>query len=195
MSASSDKNVEKYSYTQNRELSWLRFNRRVLEEAADDSVPLLERLKFISIFTSNLDEFFMVRVGSLFDLSVVSPKEIDNKTGLTPHEQLNQIYSVIPGLIEIKDRIYSAVSGLLDKNGVSDLSMDSLEQDEKKYINQYFKAIIKPILSPQIIDSHHPFPHLKNKALYSGKAERQKRRDIFRIYTCPGHFAFYSHNA
>ncbi len=91
-----------YTCTQSRELSWLRFNRRVLEEAGDETVPLLERLKFISIFTSNLDEFFMVRVGNLFDLSLVSPREIDNKTGLTPAGQLSEIYSVIPGLVEIK---------------------------------------------------------------------------------------------
>src|SRR5699024_6570284 len=76
--------VNPYAYTQNRELSWLRFNRRVLEEAADETVPLLERLKFIAIFTSNLDEFFMVRVGSLFDLSQISPDKIDNRTGMTP---------------------------------------------------------------------------------------------------------------
>lgn len=82
--------VEKYLYTQNRELSWLRFNNRVLEEAADETVPLLERLKFISIFSSNLDEFFMVRVGSLFDLSLISPEQIDNKTGMTPAQQLEK---------------------------------------------------------------------------------------------------------
>ena len=81
--------VEKYLYTQNRELSWLRFNNRVLEEAADETVPLLERLKFISIFSSNLDEFFMVRVGSLFDLSLISPEQIDNKTGMTPAQYRN----------------------------------------------------------------------------------------------------------
>ena len=80
-----------YAFTQSRELSWLRFNRRVLEEAGDETVPLLERLKFISIFTSNLDEFFMVRVGNLFDLSLVSPEETDNKTGLTPAGQLAEI--------------------------------------------------------------------------------------------------------
>ena len=108
-----DMDASQYIYTQSRELSWLRFNRRVLEEAGDNTVPLLERLKFISIFTSNLDEFFMVRVGSLFDLSLVSPNEIDNKTGLTPAGQLDQIYSIIPGLIEIKNHLYTEVSSLL----------------------------------------------------------------------------------
>ena len=88
MSKDSDANMKKYLYTQNREISWLRFNNRVLEESADETVPLIERLKFISIFSSNLDEFFMVRVGSLFDLSLVSPEEIDNKTGMTPAQQL-----------------------------------------------------------------------------------------------------------
>ena len=91
---------EKYSYTQNRELSWLRFNRRVLEEAMDESVPLLERLKFISIFSTNLDEFFMIRVGSLFDISSINPEHIDNKSGMTASEQLDSIYQVIPGLVE-----------------------------------------------------------------------------------------------
>ena len=94
------------SYTQNRELSWLEFNKRVLEEADDQNVPLLERFKFISIFSSNLDEFFMVRVGSLFDLSTISPEEVDNKTGMTPKEQLEHIYGFIPGLIDLKDRLY-----------------------------------------------------------------------------------------
>ena len=97
--------VNDYSYTQNRELSWLRFNRRVLEEAADDLVPPLERLKFISIFSSNLDEFFMVRVGSLLDLSLVSPDEIDNKSGLDPAEQLQAIYEAIPSVVEIKGQL------------------------------------------------------------------------------------------
>ena len=112
---SQNMDMSQYSYTQSRELSWLRFNRRVLEESGDNTVPLLERLKFISIFTSNLDEFFMVRVGSLFDLSLVSPDEIDNKTGLTPAGQLDQIYHVIPGLIEIKNHLYREVSGFCAK--------------------------------------------------------------------------------
>ena len=90
------KTRKKYSYTQNRELSWLRFNRRVLEEAADKNVPILERLKFVSIFSTNLDEFFMIRVGSLFDIASVNPDHIDNKSGMTPDQQLGRIYRVMP---------------------------------------------------------------------------------------------------
>lgn len=95
---------EPYRYTQNRELSWLHFDRRVLEEAADPGVPALERLKFVSIFSSNLDEFFMVRVGSLFDLARMTPDNTDNKTGWTPAEQLHHIYRVIPGLLSMKNK-------------------------------------------------------------------------------------------
>ena len=170
-----DMDASQYIYTQSRELSWLRFNRRVLEEAGDNTVPLLERLKFISIFTSNLDEFFMVRVGSLFDLSLVSPDEIDNKTGLTPAGQLDQIYSVIPGLIEIKNRLYTEVSGLLRQEGIWDLTFEDLTPEEKKYINQYYKVKILPVLSPQIVDSRHPFPHLVSKGLYIAALLRSKK--------------------
>ena len=171
----SDKTAGTYSCTQNRELSWLRFNRRVLEEAGDDTVPLLERLKFISIFTSNLDEFFMVRVGNLFDLSLVSPGEIDNKTGMTPMEQLEAVYSVIPGLIEIKNRLYNDVAALLRREGVCDLELEELEPAERKYVNTYYKAKILPVLSPQIVDAHHPFPHLINKGLYVAALLRSKK--------------------
>ena len=149
------KKEENYTYTQSRELSWLRFNRRVLEEAGDETVPLLERLKFISIFTSNLDEFFMVRVGNLFDLSLVSPGEIDNKTGLTPAGQLAEIYSVIPGLIEIKNRLYANVTALLRREGVCDLGMEELSPEERKFVSTYYKAKILPVLSPQIVDARH----------------------------------------
>ena len=175
MSKNPEKDAGQYIYTQSRELSWLRFNRRVLEEAGDNTVPLLERLKFISIFTSNLDEFFMVRVGSLFDLSLASPDEIDNKTGLTPAGQLDQIYSVIPGLIEIKNHLYTEVSSLLRQQGIWDLTMDELTPEEKKYINQYYKVKILPVLSPQIVDSRHPFPHLVSKALYIAALLRSKK--------------------
>ena len=176
MSKSTEKNVEeKYLYTQNRELSWLRFNNRVLEEAADETVPLMERLKFISIFTSNLDEFFMVRVGSLFDLSLISPEQIDNKTGMTPAQQLEKIYRMIPELIEKKDALYQQVSEKISAAGISDLSEKQLSDSEQKYVNRYFKTQIQPVLSPQIVDSHHPFPHLIHKSLYIAALLRDKK--------------------
>ena len=178
MSKNSAGDMKKYLYTQNREISWLRFNNRVLEEAADETVPLMERLKFISIFTSNLDEFFMVRVGSLFDLSLVSPEDQDSKTGMTPAQQLEKIYGSIPEMLAKKDLLFEMVSKKLWKVGVCDLKMDSLTQEERRYINGYFRTQILPVLSPQIVDSHHPFPHLTSKALYIAALLRDKKEHI-----------------
>ncbi len=163
-----------YRYTQNRELSWLRFNRRVLEEAADIKVPLLERLKFVSIFSTNLDEFFMVRVGSLFDMAAVTPKHKDNKSGMTPSEQLDSVYRIIPGLVERKRRIYSAVCSELERNGITDVRYDELTPLEKEYVEKYFDMEILPMLSPQIIDSRHPRPHFRSKGLYIASLVRDK---------------------
>ena len=155
-----------YSYTQNRELSWLRFNCRVLEESADDTVPLLERLNFISIFTSNLDEFFMVRVGSLVDMASVSPNDVDNKSGMNPQQQLSAIHDVVPGLIELKGQLFRRVSALLAQEGIADLAYEELTEEEREQANDYFRSAVLPILSPQIVGSRHPSPHLDNKALY-----------------------------
>ena len=166
---------ERYRYTQNRELSWLRFNQRVLEEAADESNPLLERLKFVAIFSSNLDEFFMVRVGSLFDLAAVSPEAVDNKTGMTPIQQLRRIYETVPGLIEQKKRIYAGVRAALAEAGVEDVTYPSLRAKEEKTVDRYFKADILPILSPIIIGSHHPVPHLVSKQLYVAARLQDKK--------------------
>ena len=155
------------SFTQNRELSWLKFNERVLAEAADSTVPLIERLRFVSIFTSNLDEFFMVRVGSLMDLHVIAPDDVENKSGLTPAQQLNAVYSAVRPLIERRDKIYKALSAALAASGVTDVAYDALSDAQRAFVREYYKENIRPLLSPQIIDRSHPFPHLKNKALYA----------------------------
>ena len=157
---------DKYKYTQNRELSWLRFDRRVLEEAIDETVPPLERLKFVSIFCTNLDEFFMIRVGSLFDISEMNTGETDNKSGMSADEQLCAVYNIVPGLIERKNRIYTSVCRELEKKGIVDLSCDELSHDEVEFIEKYYKENILPVLSPQIIDSRHPKPYFKSKLLY-----------------------------
>lgn len=154
-----------YSFTQNRELSWLKFNKRVLMEAEDKNVPLLERLKFISIFDSNLDEFCMVRCGTLHDISNVDVEYIDNKSGLNAQQQLDAIFEQMTDLYKLKDNVYNQVCEKLEKYGIKELSFNELTSDEKKYVDKYFKERIFPILSPQLIDFQHPFPNFKNNAL------------------------------
>ena len=135
-------------YTQNRELSWLRFNERVLLEALDEQVPLLERLKFVSIFTSNLDEFFMIRVGSLLDLSLVKGHAPDNKTGLSPKEQLEAIFAAVQPLIAEKDDICRQLQQLLGSYGICRLFPGDLDKADQKYLRQYFQNEVDPIPSP-----------------------------------------------
>lgn len=154
------------SYTQNRELSWLQFNKRVLDEACDDSVPLYERLKFISIFTSNLDEFFMVRVGSLTDLALVAPTAMDNKSHLTPQEQLDLVYDAVRPLIQQRDAVYAQVMASLAERGVVERRYADLTDEESEHMDQLFETAIRPFLSPVVVDPRHPFPHLENKKLY-----------------------------
>lgn len=156
-----------YNYTQNREISWLRFNQRVLEEASDNNVPPLERLKFVSIFTSNLDEFFMVRVGSFFDIARMMPDDRDSKTGWTPKEQLHNIYKTIPSLLTMKKQIYNAVMEELSKDGINDLSPNKLDSASLKQVNRFFKNELLPVISPILIGPNHPVPHLVNKGLYA----------------------------
>ncbi len=158
--------VDWTEYTQNRELSWLKFNERVLEEASDPSVPLFERLKFISIFTSNLDEFFMVRVGSLYDISNYDPKYRDSRSNMTAKEQLEAIYPAVSPLYFKKIKVYNEIKKSLTSYGIYPLGYGDLEKNEVKYIKEYFKNYIKPILSPQIVDALHPFPHISSKDLY-----------------------------
>ena len=175
-----------YRYTQNRELSWLRFDRRVLEEAADPAVPALERLKFVSIFSSNLDEFFMVRVGSLFDLARMTPNDTDNKTGWTPAEQLQRIYRAIPGLLTMKKQIYTAVMEELQCSGIADVSPEMLDAGDLKQVNRFFKTELLPVLSPILIGPNHPVPHLVNKNLYAAALlESKKGRKAVGIVPMP----------
>jgi polyphosphate kinase len=173
------------SYTQNRELSWLEFNRRVLDEAMDENVPLLERVKFLSIFTSNLDEFFMVRVGSLFDLSVMTPNDLDNKSGETPEEQLKNIFHKTAPMIKYRDIVYETLCENLKENGIEEIAYENLEKNDKKYIENYYKLYISPIISPQIIDHGHPFPHLKNKELYIAAILKKDKKEMLGIVDVP----------
>ena len=144
----------------------MRFDQRVLEEARDKSVPLLERMKFVAIFTSNLDEFFMIRVGSLYDMVQTDEKHRDSRSGMTPQEQLDAIYEAVAPLYKERDKTYTEIKKELSPYGVCGLDFKELEADEKKYVKKYFKEQILPVLSPQIVDSSHPFPHLLNKDIY-----------------------------
>lgn len=173
------------NYTQNRELSWLKFNQRVLEEAKDSSVPLLERMKFVSIFTSNLDEFFMIRVGSLYDMSLTDNSTIDSRSGMNPKEQLDAIFAAVAPLYKERDKTYSEIKKLLNPYGVCGLSIKELEPQEKKYVKKYFKDQILPILSPQIVDANHPFPHLLNKELYVIASLKQNGTSMIGIVPVP----------
>lgn len=150
------------AYSRNRELSWLNFNRRVLEEAIDPETPRFEALKFVAIFTSNLEEYFRVRVGSLTDLAYVDQGPADTKTGMTAQEQLDAIYAQVKEDLLLKDNIYESVMSHLNSYGIHDLTYAELNKEEKKQVEAYYKSMIEPILTPQIIDSHHPFPFIPN---------------------------------
>ncbi|MFI3225826.1 MAG: polyphosphate kinase 1 [Clostridia bacterium] len=171
-------------FTQNRELSWLKFNERVLDEAQDRNVPILERLKFVSIFISNLDEFFMIRVGSLFDLAGISDT-VDVRSGMTTTEQIDAIYKSVRPLYKKKDQTYREIDQELRINGVYDLSYKELEASEQKIVKQYFRTSILPILSPQIIDSHHPFPHISNTKLHIATILKLKNKEVFGLIPIP----------
>lgn len=155
-----------FSYTQNRELSWLRFDNRVLDEAFDESVPLFERLKFVSIFESNLDEFLMVRVGGLSDLAELKKQPVDNKSNMTASEQVDAVMAELPGLLTRWESIFKSIEGKLDTLGVHRARIDSLTPEERTFVTRYFQAYVAPVISPLVIDPRHPFPNLRNGALY-----------------------------
>lgn len=155
-------------YYDNRELSWLKFNERVLEEANDTSVPLCERLLFASIFQSNLDEFFMIRVGSLYDRTLVNADDAENKTGMTCAEQLDAIFKRAAELAPVRDRAYNDIMHeLQEKYGIEQVDFRALSKEEEEFLKAYFTKEILPLISPQVIDKRHPFPFLKNKEIYA----------------------------
>lgn len=173
------------TYTQNRELSWLRFNERVLEEAIDENVPLYERLKFVAIYTSNLDEFYRVRVGSLCELVSIDMHKFDNKSYMTPQEQLDKIFAETKRLSKKADKVLADVEKSLRKAGIERKKAAALNKSDAAYIKNVFEDQIYPFLSPQIINARHPFPHLENKMLYVGIVLTRKKRKVFGILPVP----------
>lgn len=168
----------------NRELSWLKFNKRVLEEAADKAVPLCERLSFADIFTSNLDEFFMVRVGSLYDQMFVSKTERENKTGMTASEQLTHVFKNTRNLLKKKDNVYFDLMEEIKTQGVELISFKDISQEDSKYLEKYFHNYILPILSPQVIGKKQPFPFLNNKDIYAVALLGTKNSEKMCIVPC-----------
>ena len=169
------------SYFQNRELSWLRFNERVLLEATEERVPDLEKLKFVSIFVSNLDEFFMVRVGSLHDLSSLKKEVKDNKTGMSAEEQINAILNALPEMYREKDEIFKNVSESLEKSNIKKLKYSDLNIEQKKFVEDFYMKRIDQLVSHQIVDLNHPFPFLENTKLYAFAHLEKNKEKVFGI--------------
>lgn len=153
-------------FMQNRELSWLKFNERVLEKGRIKDLPLYERLKFNSIFESNLTEFFMVRVGSLTDIAMFNEETIDNKTGMTASEQLDNIFEELIPLYKMRDDIYFELEDELRQYGIGNLSYNELNVEEKNWADSYYLEKIKPLMSPNVIYKMHPFPFMENNLIY-----------------------------
>ncbi len=161
----------------NRELSWLDFNQRVLVLGKDKNVPLAEQLKFLAIYGSNLDEFFMVRVGSLQERANLKEKKSkpENKTNMTPEEQLNAIMPKTAALQADCDKYYHKALEALAEHGYRKVNFEKLSKEEDRFWKKYFLSELFPILSPQIVDRRHPFPFLRNKEIYLGVLLRDKK--------------------
>ena len=151
----------------NRELSWLKFNERVLEEAENKEVPLCERMNFVSIYQSNLDEFFMVRVGSLQDEMLLNKKIRDSKTKMTSEEQIKAILKEVKRLNKRKDAAYESLMGQVEKYGIKLIDFTTAKAEEKKFLEHYFNHEIVPLSSPTIVGKRQPFPFLKNENIYA----------------------------
>lgn len=169
----------------NRELSWLKFNERVLEEAENQEVPLCERLTFASIYQSNLDEFFMVRVGSLYDQTLLDKKICENKTGMTSQEQIDVILKQTKLINKRKEAVYEELMARVAEQGIRILRFNELDEDGARYLEGYFKSEIAPLISPTVIGRRQPFPFLKNKEIYAAAVLGAKgKKDRLGIIPC-----------
>ena len=155
-----------FSYTQNREVSWLRFDDRILDEAYDPEVPIFERLKFCEIVESNLDEWFMIRVGGLSDLASLKNQPKDNKSNMTPAEQLDAIFETLPPLIGRHERALAEVEAQLAEKGLVRVSPGDYTEADRAAVARHFDRRLAPIISPLIVDPRHPFPNLRNGRLF-----------------------------
>jgi len=185
------KDGKRMPFFANRELSWLKFNERVIDEADDEKVPLCERLTFVSIFNSNLDEFYMVRVGSLYDQMLLAKKNkqemttgFDNKSMMTAEQQLDAVFTHTRELLHKKDKIYTKLMYEFDRQGVKLISFNDVEYSDAVYLENYFNKSILPILSPQVIGKKNPFPFLKNKEIYAVALLGSKNSDKIGLVPC-----------
>ena len=176
----------KEKYYANRELSWLKFNERVIEEAYDETVPLAERLSFVEIFQSNLDEFFMVRVGSLMTQNELHKDLRENKTNMTAAEQITAISKEVRKLTKRKDKVYHELMNKLKVCGLEVVDFDNISKEDEKYLEVYFNKRIKPLISPQVVGKRQPFPFLKNKEIYC-VVELDHKGDKSKIGIIPCH--------
>ena len=169
----------------NRELSWLKFNERVLEEAENPENPLCERLTFASIYQSNLDEFYMVRVGSLVDQMLLTKDIRENKTNMTPKEQLDAILARTKKLNRKRDVVYEEIMESLEEYGVHMLNFHKIEKEDRNYLERYFDAEVAPVISPSIVGKRQPFPFLRNKEIYAVVVlETKKGKEKLGIIPC-----------
>ena len=169
----------------NRELSWLKFNERVLEEAENPEVPLCERMTFVSIYQSNLDEFFRVRVGSLQDQMLISTEIRENKTKMTSAEQIRAIIKEVKKLNQRKDKAYEKLIKKIEDYGITFINYASAKSDEKKFLEKYFMKEIMPLSSPTIVSKRQPFPFLKNGEIYAVVVlETRNKKERIGIIPC-----------
>ena len=169
----------------NRELSWLKFNERVLEEAENPEVPLCERMTFVSIYQSNLDEFFRVRVGSLQDQMLISTEIRENKTKMTSAEQIRAIIKEVKKLNQRKDKAYEKLMKKIEEYGITLINHASAKSEEKKFLEKYFMKEIMPLSSPTIVGKRQPFPFLKNGEIYAVVVlETRNKKERIGIIPC-----------